>query len=97
VPAADNDPPRGWFRQERDGAVQKKTTTKVRAVTVAVIRDALDKAWENVQASGARFEGNAEDARTLLAKHIVDLALLGERNRDRLINGALARFKLQGL
>ena len=65
--------------------MQKKTTTKVRAVTVAVLSDALDKAWENVQASGARFEGNAEDARTLLAKHIVDLALLGERNRDRLI------------
>ena len=65
--------------------------------TVAVLSDALDKAWEDVQASAARFAGNAEDARTLLAKQIVDLALLGERNRDRLINGALARFKLQGL
>ena len=62
--------------------------------TVTLLSDALDKAWENVQASGARFEGNAEDARNALAKHIVDLALLGERNSQRLIDGALAQFKL---
>jgi hypothetical protein len=62
--------------------------------TVTLLSDALDKAWENVQASGARFEGNAEDARNALAKLIVDLALLGERNSQRLIDGALARFEL---
>jgi hypothetical protein len=61
---------------------------------VAVLSDALDTAWETVRASGAQFNGDTEKARDVLAKHIVELALTGERDRQRLVDGALIRFKL---
>jgi len=62
------------------------------AVTILV--EALDSAWAAIQASGAQFNGRDEGARDALAKYIVDLALRGERERQRLIDGALLRFKL---
>jgi hypothetical protein len=58
------------------------------------LSDALDTAWEKVLTSGAQFNGDTEKARDELAKHIVELALQGERDRQRLIDGALIRFKL---
>jgi hypothetical protein len=62
--------------------------------TIAVLVEALDTAWATVKASGARFEGRDEDARDALARFIVDLALKGERNLQRLVDDALLRFKL---
>jgi hypothetical protein len=62
--------------------------------TITILVEALDSAWAAIQASSARFDGRDEDARNALAKYIVDLALRGERNRQRLIDGALLRFRL---
>ena len=52
---------------------------------------ALDEAWERAQASGARL---SRAARNVLAKQIVDMAKQGERDRQRLVEGALLRLKL---
>jgi hypothetical protein len=41
-----------------------------------------------------KVDGHAEGARNALAKHIVDLAKQGERDSQRLIEGALARLRL---
>jgi hypothetical protein len=62
--------------------------------TITILGEAFDAAWATVQASGARFDGRDEDARDAIARHIVDLAQLGERDRQRLIDGALNRFRL---
>ena len=61
--------------------------------TVALLCATFDTAWGTIQASGARFN-ILEGAHNELAKHIVALALPGERNRRRLIDGALARLRL---
>ena len=44
--------------------------------------------------SRRRFGGRDKDARNAVARFIVDLALRGERDRQRLIHGAVLRFKL---
>jgi hypothetical protein len=62
--------------------------------TIRVLSAALEDAWGRVQASGARFEDRAEAARTALAKQIVDIAKRGERDRKRLVEDALIRFRL---
>jgi hypothetical protein len=61
---------------------------------VLILTAALDQAWATVQASGASFDGDddAQSARSLLAKNIVEAALRGELNVRRLYEGALARF-----
>jgi hypothetical protein len=63
---------------------------------VQILSRALDDAWEIVLADkiGFKLNGNAEAVRDVLAKHIVDLALRGERDGQRLINGALNLLKL---
>jgi hypothetical protein len=61
---------------------------------VQVLVEALDEAWRRVQASGAAFDDRDGTAREALAKCIVDIAQEGERNRERLVEGALLRFKL---
>jgi hypothetical protein len=63
--------------------------------TVQIMCGALDIAWQAVEIEAAlKVDGNAARAREVLAKQIVDSAKLGERNPQRLVNGALARFKL---
>jgi hypothetical protein len=62
--------------------------------TITILVEALDIAWATIQASGTQFDGRDEDAREAIARHIVDLATQGERDRQRLIDGALLRFKL---
>ena len=61
--------------------------------TITVLVEALDDAWAAIQASGARLESD-EDARNAVAKIIVNLALQGERDRQRLVARALERFGL---
>ena len=61
---------------------------------VQVLVEALDDAWQRVQASGAAFDDRDGRAREVLAKCIVEIAQEGERNRERLVEGALLRFKL---
>ena len=66
---------------------------------VQVLVAAFDKAWETVQASGVVYaEAKAEAVRAILAKHIIEAALHGERDQRRLRDGALvalAKFQLQ--
>jgi hypothetical protein len=61
--------------------------------TLDVMIRALDEAWERFQGSGGRL-GHSGTARTVLAKHIVEMARQGERDRERLVEGALLRLKL---
>ena len=63
---------------------------------ILILSDALNDAWQVVQANKAAFkvDGHADAARTALAKHIVDMAKKGEWDRQRLIEGALMRLKL---
>jgi hypothetical protein len=62
--------------------------------TVDVMASALDQAWELFKTSGPHIDGQAEVARTALAEHIIDMVKQGERDRQRLIEGALLRLKL---
>jgi hypothetical protein len=60
---------------------------------------ALDKAWESIQASGTKFDtgAHAEAARAVLAKHIIDAAKQGERDQQRLRDGALLTWAQSNL
>jgi hypothetical protein len=62
--------------------------------TLGVLIRALDEAWERFQGSGGRLDGRAGAARTVLAKHIVEMAREGERDRQRLVESALLRLRL---
>jgi hypothetical protein len=61
--------------------------------TLGILGGALDDAWQRLEA-GVHLNGSADAARTVLAKHIIAMAQQGERDRQRLIEGALARLKL---
>ncbi len=64
--------------------------------TISSLSGALDDAWQVVKANKAAFriDGDAEGARNALAKRIVDMAKQGERDRQRLMEGALTALKL---
>jgi hypothetical protein len=64
--------------------------------TVHILSGALDDAWQVVESNKPAFkmDGSPEGARQALAKHIVDIAKEGERDPQRLIEGALTRLKL---
>jgi hypothetical protein len=63
--------------------------------TIEILSAALDEAWRQVQADKTyQLDGNAEGARDALAKHIVNMAAQGVRDPERLVLGALARFRL---
>jgi hypothetical protein len=64
--------------------------------TITILSAALDDAWKAVETNKAAYQidGHAEGARNALAKHIVDMAQRGERDSQRLIEGALARLRL---
>ena len=48
--------------------------------TIQVLSDALDDAWQRVQSSGVYLDGQADMARAVLAKNIIDRASRGERD-----------------
>jgi hypothetical protein len=62
--------------------------------TAALLARAFDETWDIMKKAGGPLVGKdyAASTRTLLAKHIVDMAMQGERDLDRLIDGALARL-----
>jgi len=67
--------------------------------TVHLLCDALDDAWRLVQTNESTFKIDGqtdEDVRTSLAKHIVEMAKKGERDRFRLTDGALTQLMLSG-
>ena len=58
---------------------------------INILVGAFDDAWQSLTASGAPFaeERYRDNARLILAKHIIELARLGERDKRRLTEGAL--------
>jgi hypothetical protein len=60
--------------------------------TLHILGSALDDAWQHLEVS--HLNGGGDVIRTILAKHIIAMAEQGERDRQRLIEGALARLKL---
>jgi hypothetical protein len=64
---------------------------------VRILVAAFEKAWASVQASGAIFETDAESARAILAKHIIEAAKQGERDHGRLRDDALVALAQSNL
>jgi hypothetical protein len=67
--------------------------------TVKLLTAAFDSAWEKLRSSNAPFAADdyAEAARTILARHIISAAKAGERDVDRLSDGALLHLARQKL
>ncbi|HKA77369.1 MAG TPA: hypothetical protein VKD19_09705 [Pseudolabrys sp.] len=55
--------------------------------TVALLREILDDAWASL-----RPEQQATMLKTTLAERILNLAARGERDREQLLDAALAQF-----
>ena len=62
--------------------------------TTALLASAFDSAWDTVKKSGSppAADGNAESTRDLLAKRIIKMGQQGERDRQRLVDDALAHL-----
>ena len=57
--------------------------------TLAILEGVLDEAWASIQA-----QRNGNTTRAALADRILNLAVKGERNPARLLDGALSRSKM---
>ena len=60
--------------------------------TLHILGGAMDEAWRRVKLT--HLNGSANAARTVLAEHILAMARQGERDPQRLIEGALIRLTL---
>jgi hypothetical protein len=60
--------------------------------TLHVLGGAMDEAWRRVKLT--HLNGSANAARSVLAEHIFAMARQGERDPQRLIEGALIRLTL---
>ena len=69
------------------------------AETVQILGGAFDDAWKAVQASGAPFADAryTQFVRETLAKHIIEMAKAGERDRRRLSQDALLKLSRASL
>jgi hypothetical protein len=58
---------------------------------IRLLAGAFDDAWRQLMDRGAQFadERQQEMAREIIAKHIIQLARLGERDRQKLAESAL--------
>ena len=61
---------------------------------VRIIGDAFEEAWHYLQSTGTTFhtDGHAEQTREILARCIIEMAKLGERDQRRLRDAALAHL-----
>src|SRR5688500_11148087 len=59
---------------------------------ISILDSALDGAWTSLMSAGP-LNSEAEAIRTELAKHIIRMATKGECDRQRLIQGSVARFR----
>jgi len=59
--------------------------------TLAILEGVFDEAWVSIQA-----QRNGNITRAALAERILNLAVKGERNPARLLDGALSRSKMVG-
>jgi hypothetical protein len=59
-----------------------------------ILTGAFEDAWQALQTTGTtfHFDGHAEQTREILARCIIAVAKLGERDRDRLRDAALAHL-----
>jgi len=63
--------------------------------TIRLLSGALDEAWESANVDQVfPIEDHEIAVRDLLARHIIDLAKKGERDRARLVESALYRLRL---
>ena len=58
--------------------------------TLHILGNAMDQAWRRVKFN--QLNGSASGARTILASQIFAMARKGQRNPQRLIDGALMRL-----
>ena len=58
--------------------------------TLHILGNAMDQAWRRVKFN--QLNGRACGAHTILASHIFAMARKGQRNPQRLIDGALMRL-----
>ena len=74
----------------------KYTATVFSPEVVSILAAALDDAWSSIEAMKAlNVRGSSSEAlREILAKHIIEMAKAGERDRIRLCQGAVARLSL---
>ena len=63
---------------------------------VAVLGSAFDEAWESLQRDNLAPDAGSEAVRDIVAKAIVQVALLGERDRLRLRDAALRHLATRG-
>ncbi len=59
-----------------------------------ILASAFDVAWLSLQQSGGDIVSDVRSSgtRELLAHRIIEIAQRGERDREQLVNGALAQF-----
>ena len=62
--------------------------------TTMILASAFDAAWLSLQKSGGAVVSDPQisETRELLAKRIIEIAEHGERDRQRIVNDALAQF-----
>ncbi|MGZ3409052.1 MAG: hypothetical protein ACXWKC_11710 [Xanthobacteraceae bacterium] len=62
--------------------------------TTMILASAFDAAWLSLQQSGGALvsDNQSSGTRELLAKRIIEIAEHGERDRQRIVNDALAQF-----
>ena len=64
---------------------------------IGILVTAFDDAWRCVQKSGVKLDGQTEIVRERLAKSIIELARLGERDPRQLCDQALFGFTQSNL
>jgi hypothetical protein len=59
--------------------------------TITTLSNALDNAWQRIAVSGSRLAdpAYANVVREVVAKHIIDMAQMGEREQNKLTDGAV--------
>ena len=62
--------------------------------SLRILTGAFEDAWQALQTAGTTFhvDGHAEQTREILARCIIEMAKLGERDRDKLRDAALAHL-----
>jgi hypothetical protein len=82
---------RGFIRQYADGVFEPEA--------VRILTKAFDDAWAKVRSSKAPYATDeyASVGRTIVAKHIINAAILGEMDPRSLAEGALLYLSRQKL
>jgi hypothetical protein len=62
--------------------------------SIRILSDAFEDAWQSLQTTGTTFhlDGHADQTPEILARCIIEVAKLGERDRRRLRDAALAHL-----